>query len=290
MDGLLNVIKPAGMTSFDVVYRVRRLTGERRVGHAGTLDPMATGVLPLGLGQGVRVLQFMENTTKLYRAVVRLGVATDTDDAAGRVLAERPVPDVSRESLEATLERFRGRIEQVPPSYSALKRGGTPLYKMARAGKEVIVDARTVTVLRLDLLAVELPLLTLEVECGKGTYIRALARDLGEVLGCGGHLQALERRRVGSFALEDGVSLDELEKARGEGRLEEMLEPVDIVLTHMAAAILGDEKARAVRNGQSVAFAADGTEQCRAYSWDGELVAILRLTGQLWQPYKVFAS
>jgi len=290
MDGILNVVKPSGMTSFDVVYRVRRLTGERRVGHAGTLDPMATGVLPMGLGQGVRVMQFMENTTKLYRAVVRLGVTTDTDDAEGRVLAERPVPDVTRASLEAALERFRGRIEQVPPNYSALKRGGTPLYKMARAGKEVDVEARTVTVLRLDLLDVAPPLLTLEVECGKGTYIRALARDLGEVLGCGAHLQALERRRVGAFVLEDGVSLDDLETARREGRVEELLEPVDAVLTQMVAAILGDEKARAVRNGQSIAFPADGTEQCRAYSWEGELVAILRLKGQLWQPYKVFAS
>ncbi|MDO8530655.1 MAG: tRNA pseudouridine(55) synthase TruB [Dehalococcoidia bacterium] len=290
MDGILNILKPAGMTSFDVVHRVRRLSGERRVGHGGTLDPMATGVLPLGLGQGVRVLEFLESVTKVYRAVVRLGAATDTDDAEGRVLAERPVPDVSREALEAALDRFRGRIQQVPPRYSALKRGGTPLYKMARAGIEVTVDARTVTVLRLDLLAVDLPLLTLEVECGKGTYIRAIARDLGDDLGCGAHLQALERKRVGPFALEQGFGLVYAEDALREGRGEEMLEPIDVVLTHLAAAILGEEKARAVRNGQSVAFPADGTEQCRAYSWDGELVAILRPIGQLWQPYKVFTS
>ncbi|MEK7681273.1 MAG: tRNA pseudouridine(55) synthase TruB [Chloroflexota bacterium] len=290
MDGILNILKPAGMTSFDVVHRIRRLSGERRVGHGGTLDPMATGVLPLGLGQGVRVLQFLESVTKVYRAVVRLGATTDTDDAEGRVLAERPVPAVSREALEAALDRFRGRIQQVPPRYSALKRGGTPLYKMARAGKEVTVDARTVTVLRLDLLAVDLPLLTLDVECGKGTYIRAIARDLGEDLGCGAHLQALERKRVGPFALEQGFGLVDAEDALREGRGEEMLEPIDVVLTHLAAAILGEEKTRAVRNGQSVAFPADETEQCRAYSWDGELVAILRPNGQLWQPYKVFTS
>lgn len=290
MDGLLNVHKPSGITSFEVVRRVRQLSGERRVGHGGTLDPLATGVLPVALGQGTRVLEFLERTTKTYSGTIRLGITTDTDDAEGRVLAERSPEAVSLDALEKALLRFRGRIQQVPPRYSALKRAGTPAYKMARAGEEVILEPRTVDVLRLDLLAFESPLAVVEVECGRGTYIRALARDLGEALGCGAHLQALVRRRVGPFALEDAISLEDLAKTFREGRAGDVLEPLDCILLHLAAAILGPEKVGAVRNGQGVAFPTDDVPQCRAYSTEGQLVALLRQEGQLWRPYKVFAS
>ena len=290
MDGLLNVHKPSGITSFEVVRRVRQLSGERRVGHGGTLDPLATGVLPVALGQGTRVLEFLERTTKTYRGAIRLGITTDTDDAEGRVLAERSPEAVSLDALEKALSRFRGRIQQAPPRYSALKRAGIPAYKMARAGEEVILEPRTVDVLRLDLLAFESPLAVVEVECGRGTYIRALARDLGEALGCGAHLQALVRRRVGPFALEDAISLEDLAQTFREGRAGDVLEPLDCILLHLAAAILGPEKVGAVRNGQGVTFPTDDVQQCRAYSTEGQLVALLRQEGQLWRPYKVFAS
>ncbi|MBI2856891.1 MAG: tRNA pseudouridine(55) synthase TruB, partial [Chloroflexi bacterium] len=212
-DGILNINKPRGMTSFDVVARVRRLTGVSRAGHAGTLDPDATGVLLVCLGKATRLAGFLSGETKTYRATVHLGVATDTYDASGRVTASCDASSVSLASVREVLTRFRGRIMQAPPAYSALKVGGRRLYQLARSGVHVTPTPRPVDVFRLELTRWAPPELDLEIDCGKGTYIRSLAHDLGSALGCGAHLCALERTRSGPFSLADSVTLGELEEA-----------------------------------------------------------------------------
>lgn len=212
MHGLLLIDKPQGMTSHDVVRQVRRIFKTRKVGHAGTLDPLATGVLPVAVGEGTKLLQFLLAEDKLYRATCLLGVTTETLDADGGIFSEQPVAADTLDRLPAILAQFRGEIEQVPPMYSALKQNGVPLYKLARAGKEVERAARGVYIQRLDLLASELPELTLEVECSKGTYIRSLCADIGSKLGCGAHLRTLRRLRTGHFSIDQCIPLAALDQ------------------------------------------------------------------------------
>lgn len=211
MHGLLLIDKPAGMTSHDVVRRVRRIFQTRKVGHAGTLDPLATGVLPVALGEGTKLLQFLLAEDKAYRATMRLGISTDTLDAEGAVTSERALPEDVVALLMHNLPRFRGHIEQIPPMYSALKRDGVPLYKLARAGQVVERAPRPVEIMQLELVETSLPDLILEVECSKGTYIRTLCADLGEALGCGAHLTALRRLRTGRYSINQCLPLSDLE-------------------------------------------------------------------------------
>src|SRR5262245_1264973 len=212
MHGFLNIDKPAGPTSHDVVVRVRRLAKQRRVGHAGTLDPAATGVLVVALGNATRLIEYVqEQTSKRYQALVQLGVTTATDDAEGEVLHESPVPHLALAEIDAQLVAFRGEIEQAPPQYSAIHHAGRRMHELARAGIIVDLPTRTVTIDRLVVLAWEPPLLTLDVTCSKGTYIRSLARDIGAAIGCGAHLQALRRLAVGTFEVEDAATLEQLE-------------------------------------------------------------------------------
>lgn len=206
MDGLLLVDKPAGMTSHDVVDAVRRLAGQRDVGHAGTLDPLATGLLVVALGRALRLLEFMELHDKEYEAVVRLGIETDTDDAEGRATSERPVT-AGLDEIRAAAVRFVGEIEQVPPAYSAIKSGGQPLHRRARRGEAVAPAPRTVVVRSLDVEGFDGRDVRIRLRCGKGTYVRALARDLGRELGCGGHIAALRRTASGPFRIEDASPL-----------------------------------------------------------------------------------
>lgn len=208
--GLLLIDKPAGLTSHDVVRQIRRVFKTRKVGHAGTLDPLATGVLPVALGEGTKLLQFLLAEDKSYRVTMRLGITTDTLDAEGKVLTQAEVPVNTSEILVQAMKSFVGEIEQIPPMYSALKRDGVPLYKLARAGKVVDRPVRRVKIERLDLLDVQLPDLTLEVDCTKGTYIRTLCADLGEALGCGAHITALRRLRTGQFPIEQCLALDQI--------------------------------------------------------------------------------
>ena len=293
MDGILNIDKPRGMTSFDVVAVVRRLSSERRVGHSGTLDPEATGVLPVFCGLATRVIEFLADTTKTYRAGIELGVATDSFDAAGSVVARGDISHIGRDDLAAALEQFRGVIEQTPPMYSAVKHRGQPLYRLARAGITVERRRREVEVSRLELVDWRPPLATVEIDCSKGTYVRALANDLGEALGCGAMLSSLVRLRCGPFALEDAVPLDEL-RAFGEDGWQRRLQPTDSVLGHWPAVQLGEELAEAVRNGQLVDVGEPAGEETggyrRAYAADGSLLAVLRFEPDagLWHPDKVF--
>ncbi len=291
MDGILNVNKPAGLTSFRVVAAVRRASGEKRVGHAGTLDPDATGVLPVCLGKATRVVEFLSDTSKSYRATVRLGAATDTYDASGTVTAEHDPSGVTREQVVAALAPFRGRIQQTPPMFSALKTAGRPLYRLAREGKTVERKSRAVTISRLELTGWDPPELTLELDCSRGTYVRSLAHDLGQALGCGAHLSGLVRTRVGTFTLEDAVTLEAAEEAFRDGDGETLLAPVDSVLGGLEAVTVTDEETEAVRKGQPLGRSIEATgRHLRAYGPDGRFVAILHRDKESgrWRPRKVF--
>ncbi len=288
-DGILNINKPIGKTSFEVVSFVRRLSGERKVGHGGTLDPQAEGVLPVCLGQGTRVAQFLSEGEKVYRAQVELGTATDTYDASGRVVMRGDASKVTREQVESILAPFRGSIGQTPPMYSALKYHGKPLYRLARAGVEVPRRQRRVHISRLEISDFQLPSLTLEIACSKGTYIRSLAHDIGQALSCGAHLSSLLRLRSGPFHISDSITLPQLETAFREGLWQGLLYPLDTVLHHMRAIIVGEEGEKAILNGRPLPLGeGEAVGRCRAYSCDGRLIALLRFGQGLWHPEKVF--
>jgi len=294
VDGILNINKPLGKTSFSIVSAVRRLSGESRVGHAGTLDPAASGVLPVCLGRGTRVIEFLLDTPKAYRAEIEFGVVTDTDDAIGKIVSRGDPSGVSRRKLLSALKSFRGLISQTPPMYSAVKHRGKPLYKLARQGIEVERKSRLRWIYRLELTGWQSPLATIEVECERGTYIRSLAHDLGQLLGCGAHLKNLLRLRCGSFSLEDAVSLSQLEDGFRYGYWQELIYPIDFVLLHWAAVVVDNAAEKNIRNGRPLVLDEDDSsgDRCRAYSSDGSFLGVLKFnpeTGQ-WQPEKVFIS
>jgi len=292
-DGILNLDKPRGPTSHDVVARVRKLTGVRRVGHAGTLDPLATGVLLVCIGRATRVSEYLMAGRKVYRARVRLGVTTDTYDAEGRVVAESPV-ETSRAQVEAALAPFRGRVAQTPPMYSAIKREGISLHRLARQGIQVEREPRPVEIFRLELTGWNPPECTLELTCSRGTYVRSLAHDLGQTLGCGAHLTGLVRLASGDFRLEEAVTLEKFAQAAAEGRWPGLLHPLDGALTHFPALHLDADSARRLCSGQAISspppVGGAGGVLVRVYGPDGDFLALAArdpATG-LWRPRKVF--
>jgi len=274
---------------------VKRLSGERRVGHAGTLDPEATGVLPVCLGEGTRVIEFLAEATKAYRAQIELGVATDTYDASGQITYQGDPSGISREQLRLALTSFCGLIRQTPPMYSAVKHHGKRLYELARAGIKVERKSRLARIYHLELVDWQPPVATIEVACGKGTYIRSLAHDLGQALGCGANLKGLIRLRYGLFDVADAVSLPQLEDAFRYGYWQRFVYPMDIVLLHWAAIVVNDDTGQLIRSGRSLDLKDDSGEpadylHCRVYTLDGCLLGVLRFSperGQ-WQPEKVF--
>ncbi len=295
IEGILNLDKPRGKTSFEVVAAVRRLSGERRVGHGGTLDPEATGVLPIFLGQGTRLVEFLAEAKKTYRAEIELGISTDTYDAAGKVTGRGDTSALTRGEVEAAAASFIGLVEQIPPMYSAVKYHGVPLYRWARAGVELPRTARKVEFSRIEMLEWQPPLLTLEVECSKGAYIRSLAHDLGGKLGCGAHLRNLVRLSSGPFHISDAVTMAQVEDAFGEGRWSELIHPIDVAVLHLPAVTVGDDDERAIVNGRPLELGQEKGSSgalCRAYSSDGRFVAILCYDEArgCWQPRKVFAK
>ena len=295
LSGILNVDKPPGMTSHDVVNAVRRVVGQRKVGHAGTLDPMATGVLLVCLGQATRVAEYLMSGRKLYRATIALGASTDTFDAQGQVTRSGGRIAFDREEIEAGLQCFLGSIDQVPPIYSALKRDGQPLYKLARQGKSVELGPRPVEIYGITLLDWTSPSLIVEVSCSPGTYIRSLAHDLGQRLGSDAHLAALVRLESGRFSLQGAVSLERLEEAFRHGQGEGYLLPLDEALLDWPAIVVGSDDARRLANGQAIladppSMEGDGAGLHRAYSVDGQFLAVLAFEPEAgrWQPKKVF--
>ncbi len=289
--GILNVDKPLGITSHDVVDRVRKASGVKRAGHAGTLDPAASGVLLLCLGQATRVSEYLMEGRKRYDAGICLGVTTDTGDGEGKTVYRATSVATTLQGIEETLGCFLGRIEQTPPMHSALKHDGTPLYELARRGIKVERRPRSVEIHDLRLTAWTPPLLRLTVECSRGTYIRALARDLGERLGTGAYVQSLVRLASGPFTLDRAVSLGAVERSFAEGYWRQFLHPLDEALLHHEAMIVDEETEMKIRQGQRV----EGLEPlngplCRAYSSSGRFVALLQYDQEerVWQPRKVF--
>lgn len=283
--GFLNINKPQGLTSHDVISRLRRSLKVRKAGHAGTLDPLATGVLVVCIGAATRLSEYVMQSLKRYQAVLRLGISTDTYDAEGRILRQRDISPVTRKAIARLLPVFEGDIEQVPPMYSAIKQGGRKLYELARAGETVERPPRPVRIDQLTLMDWTPPLLTLDVLCSPGTYIRSLAHDLGEALGVGAHLAALERTASGSFTIEEALSLDDLENTpdwRGA------LVPVDRALAHLPALRLNAQDANHVLHGRSIGGDTALGDFARAYGPDDRFIAILKAAGPLWRPHKVF--
>lgn len=287
MHGFLNIDKPAGITSHDAVAQVRRAARQKRVGHAGTLDPAATGVLVLALGTATRLIEYVqESTSKRYLAHVRLGVRTATDDAEGEVIATHSVPTLDRQAIEALLTQFRGDIWQVPPMYSALHHQGQRLHELARAGIVVEREARLVTIEQLTLHDAIADTLVLDVHCSKGTYIRALARDLGEAIGCGAHLLALRRTAVGDFTLDDALPLAAL--VAGTVSLTQALLPAERAVHDWPVMQVDAEVAKRVRNGMPIQLDGTAAARARIHAPDGQLLALVQYTGNGWQPTKVF--
>ncbi|MDP6663344.1 MAG: tRNA pseudouridine(55) synthase TruB [SAR202 cluster bacterium] len=293
--GILNVDKPYGMTSMEVVRRTKRASGIKRVGHGGTLDPVATGVLPICIGPATRMMQYLIDGTKEYRSVIELGVTTDTYDSLGEVTETADCTEVSREQIESALKSFHDEIPQVPPMFSALKRDGKRLYDLAREGIEVEREPRKVTVYGIELTEFEPPLATVEVHCGRGFYMRSLAHDLGQILGCGGHMKTLKRLRVGPFLLRDALAVEPLDDIFADGAWTNSVHAPDVVLDAMRAVVAGSDIRKLVLDGRPIPPsiripASTPEERCRVYTTDGQFIAIMRFDSEdgQWKPEKVF--
>ncbi|MBN8226469.1 tRNA pseudouridine(55) synthase TruB [Corallococcus macrosporus] len=286
MDGVLVIDKPLGPTSFDVVRQVRGLLKVKKAGHTGTLDPMATGVLPVCLGEATKVAGIITEGDKAYDAVVRLGIETDTQDAQGKPTAEAPVPPLTAPLLEAVLSRFRGTFEQVPPMYSAVKVAGKRLYELARAGEEVERASRTVTVHELVLRDFSADRLTLSVRCTKGFYVRTLAYDLGRALGCGAHLEALRRTMSGPFTLARALPLGDLASLSREAVAGRLVSLADS-LTDLPAVRVNADEARRVLHGVPVEVA-PVPGRVRVLGPDDALLAMAEVVGGRLRYQRVF--
>ena len=271
MDGIVIVDKPAGWTSQDVVSKLRGVLHTRRIGHGGTLDPMATGVLPVFVGRGTRAVEFFEHAEKTYETVLRLGITTDTEDITGEVLEQKDV-SVTEADLLAVLPKFRGEIQQIPPMYSALKINGQKLCDLARKGREVERQPRTITIHALDCLSFDGQTATLRIHCSKGTYIRTLCKDIGQALGCGGCMESLRRVTAGAYKIEEAVALQTLIDSEDPGQY---LRPVDSMFVDYPAVTLTEKQEKRCRNGGSFTCPlAEGTY--RGYSQAGEFLALLK--------------
>lgn len=315
MNGIFNINKATGMTSHDVVAKMRKLLKQKRIGHAGTLDPAASGILPICIGQGTRVAEYLSESGKAYQAEIVFGIVTDTYDAEGAVIRTASVEDLTLPRIEETLQHFLGPQMQLPPRYSAIKIQGQPAYKRIRAGEEVLLEARPIVIEHLEVLAWESPRLALAIECSKGTYIRSLAYDLGEQLGCGAHLGALLRTRSGPFVLSESITLEQLAAAIDTGTVETYLYPADKALQQHPALILDAPTAERVLHGNAFKYERNvvaprpgddegllmdarggdtresGANLARVYDTTGHFLAIAEWDAEhyVWQPRKVLA-
>lgn len=279
VDGVLLLDKPSGMTSNAALQVARRLFNAAKAGHTGTLDPLATGLLPLCFGEATKFAGELLDADKSYRATLQLGVSTDTADAEGRVLETRPVA-VDESRLHDVLGRFIGEIEQVPPMHSALKRDGKPLYEYARAGIELVREPRRVRIHRLELIGLAGDQAVIDVDCSKGTYVRVLAADIGAVLGCGAHLAALRRTRIGRLEVTAAVSLPQLETLPAEGR-DGLLAPPDALLDDMPAVRLNSLETNRILHGQGIRWLGEAGQRYRLYS-DGGFLGLAELSSDGW--------
>ena len=283
MNGIVIIDKPQDWTSQDVVSKLRGVLHTKRIGHGGTLDPMATGVLPVFVGRGTRAVEFFEHAEKTYEAVLQLGITTDTEDISGTILTQTK-PDITREQLEQALEHFRGEIQQVPPMYSALKIHGQKLCDLARKGKEVQRPSRTITIHALDLLSFDEEKATLRVHCSKGTYIRTLCKDIGDKLGCGGCMAQLRRVTAGAYTIDQAIPLETLVNAENP---EQYLLSLDSMFLSYPACTLTEKQALRCRNGNAFSIALEeGTY--RAYDKDGAFLMLAKVENGIMSTIKSF--
>ncbi|MGI5839592.1 MAG: tRNA pseudouridine(55) synthase TruB [bacterium] len=299
MDGIINILKPPGMTSHDVVAFIRRRLCLKKVGHTGTLDPNATGVLPICLGKATRLTEYLQDTNKEYRALLHLGISTDTQDADGQILRSVPMPDVQAEDVLRVFRQFIGQISQIPPMYSAVKKNGQKLYELARKGKTVDREARKVHIFSLSLRKFfsdrdGFPSFIFDVICSKGTYIRTLCTDIGQSLGGNGHLAFLVRTMSGPFSITTALTLEDFADCLASGKLNEAVLPLDYPLTPLPACRLDEAAAAAVRHGRSisdnvVSASVGSTGLVRLYTESGEFLAVgQRMPNGTIRPDKVF--
>lgn len=295
MDGVINVYKEKGYTSHDVVAKMRGILKQKKIGHTGTLDPEAEGVLPVCLGKATKLCDMLTDKTKTYQAVLLLGRETDTQDITGTVLSESPVA-VTNDKISQAAESFLGLYHQIPPMYSALKVNGRKLYELAREGKEVERQARPVTILSIQIDQIELPRVTMTVSCSKGTYIRTLCYDMGRKLGCGGCMEQLLRTQVDRFLLQDSLTLSQIERLRDAGSLEEYVLPIDRMFSSYPRIVTRNQFDRLVHNGNPFYLNQTDTEMMkpdspvRVYDSSGEFIGIYEYdTDRQWlKPQKIF--
>lgn len=279
--GIINVYKEKGFTSHDVVAKLRGIAGQKKIGHTGTLDPDATGVLPVCLGKATKLCDLLTDKDKTYEAVLLLGKTTDTQDITGEVLEEKPTETLVEDKVREVIEGFIGDYEQIPPMYSALKVNGKKLYELAREGKVIERKARSVKILDIKILEMDLPRVRMEVSCSKGTYIRTLCHDIGEKLGCGGCMESLIRTRVSAFRIEDARTLDEIEALKQEGKLAGLLVPIEEMFPSYPKITVKDDWKAFAKNGNPLdvkmlkeACGQDGESQVRLYDEAGKFIAI----------------
>lgn len=306
MNGIINFHKPQHVTSHDCVALIRRLTGIKRVGHTGTLDPMATGVLPICVGSATRITEYLDQDEKTYRCTMQLGIETDTQDIWGQILRERPVESLSPDRIAEAVFSFQGDVVQIPPKYSALKVNGKRLYEYARAGQEVEIKSRHIFISKMVLDEIRENQITFTATCSKGTYVRTLCQDIGEKLGCGGTMTGLVRQATGMFTLEDALSPETL-KTMSKEEIEAILVPVDIPMNRFAPIDLDEQVARDFTNGKAIVMPEvigerfesvadflisdphfdDSASLVRVYN-SGEFIGVGRLAGQTLTADKVF--
>lgn len=286
MNGIIVIDKPADWTSQDVCSKLRGILREKRIGHGGTLDPMATGVLPVFCGRATRAAQFCENAVKSYTAGMRLGLTTDTQDITGNILTTAE-QNITKEDILSVLPSFIGDQEQLPPMYSAVKIGGKKLYELARKGKTVKRTPRKITIYSLDLIGKEDGDFLLNIKCSKGTYIRTIVNDIGAALGCGGVMSSLRRTMAGSFTLSDAVTLDEIQKAANEGRISEYIRPVDSLFSEYPEISIGGKILKLCLNGNE--FSADIDDGLyRVYSDDNSFLMLGQCQNGIMKTIKSF--
>ena len=296
IDGIINVTKPSGLTSMDVVRRIKRACNQKRVGHGGTLDPLATGVIPICIGQATRMMEYLLGSRKQYLAVIKLGIETDSYDSEGEIVDCKDATGITEGDIFNAISHFRGKFQQTPPMYSAIKKDGKRLYHLARSGVHIERDGREVELYQANITSWAGANLSIEIECGKGFYVRSLAHDLGHILDVGGHITKLERTRVGAFSINQAVSIEEVEESFKAGTWPDIVQAMDIAVLQLPAIVVHPTAVQMLRNGRQIATntipATSTTGLHRVYSTDGSFVALATFSTAegLWQPHKVFTS
>ena len=294
INGIINIDKPSGITSMDVVRKIRSASGVKKVGHGGTLDPIATGVIPVAIGKATRLLEYFLMSNKSYIARIHFGKTTDTFDSEGEIISTKVDPPLAINVIEKTMNSFRGEIEQTPPPFSAIKKNGRRLYELARRGIDTYIEPRNVTVNEIKIINYEPPILDLFIRCGKGFYVRSLANDLGKILGCGGYLNDLKSTSLGNFEISKSILLAKAMSAIENGDTSKIVQPLETCVGNFERVNLSLEETTNIKNGQKIPYTLDSSIEkgslASAFSPKGDLAAIIMFEDKSreWKPVKVF--